>query len=84
MEPLKRQKIHGIVLARLRRVEQSNFGDCDSVGGGVYELRIHYGAGYRVYFGLDGNLVVLLNGGSKSTQDRDIRTAKGYWEDYNA
>jgi putative addiction module killer protein len=46
-------------------------------------LRIHYGPGYRLYVGLDGDvLIVLLSGGDKSTQDADIRLAQAYWEDY--
>jgi putative addiction module killer protein len=52
-------------------------GDCESVGAGVYELRIHYGAGYRVYFSYDGkDLILLLCGGDKSTQQKDIKKAK--------
>ena len=55
------------------------------VGEGVYELKIDFGPGYRVYFGLDGSeLVVLLVGGSKKTQRQDIETAKQYWRTYNA
>ena len=65
------------ILARLARVRQGNLGDCKSVGEGVSELRVDYGPGYRVYFGQKGRtLVVLLCGGDKRTQDRDIRQAK--------
>lgn len=65
------------ILARLRRVELDNFGDCEPVGEGVSELRIHYGPGYRVYFVQRGyELVVLLAGGVKSSQARDIDVAK--------
>jgi len=65
------------VLARLARVRQGNLGDCKSVGEGVAELRVDYGPGYRVYFGQKGQtLVVLLCGGDKRTQYRDIRLAK--------
>jgi putative addiction module killer protein len=68
---------------RLRRVETENLGDCKPVGEGVSELRIDVGAGYRVYFGLHGTvMVVLLCGGDKSSQDRDIATAKVYWSDW--
>lgn len=68
---------------RLRRVETGNLGDCKPVGKGVSELRIDVGPGYRIYFGLRGTtLVVLLCGGDKSSQDRDITTAKTYWMDW--
>jgi putative addiction module killer protein len=59
---------------RLKRLELGNFGDCDSVGEGVQELREHLGAGYRVYFGRHGQtVVILLCGGSKKTQLADLR-----------
>lgn len=55
------------------------------MGGGVGELRIDYGPGYRVYFGLDGeDIVILLAGGDKTTQTEDIKTAIERWEQYNA
>lgn len=61
---------------RLRRVEEGNFGDCEPVGEGVSEMRIHYGPGYRVYFVQRGmEVVVLLAGGDKSTQSKDIKNA---------
>jgi putative addiction module killer protein len=73
----------GIVRARLNRVRLGNFGGCKSVGRGVEELRIDYGPGYRIYYGRQGPLVVvLLCGGDKSTQARDILTAQKYWKDY--
>lgn len=68
---------------RLDRIEQGNFGDCKSVGGGVRELRIDIGPDYRVYFAEDGPVIVLLLlGGEKSTQSKDIEIAKNYWTDY--
>ena len=71
------------VLARLARVRLGNLGDCKAVGEGVSELRVDYGPGYRVYFGQKGRtLVVLLCGGDKRTQDRDIRLAKKYWSEF--
>jgi putative addiction module killer protein len=71
------------VLARLARVRQGNPGDCKTVGEGVSELRVDYGPGYRVYFGQRGQtVVVLLCGGDKRTQDRDIRLAKQYWHEF--
>jgi putative addiction module killer protein len=61
----------------LKRVAEGNFGDCAPVGEGVSELRIHHGPGYRVYFVRRGSaVVVVLGGGDKSTQDRDIELAK--------
>ncbi len=71
------------ILARLARVRLGNLGDCKPVGEGVSELRVGYGPGYRVYFGQQGQtLVVLLCGGDKRTQDRDIRLAKQYWREF--
>ena len=68
---------------RLERLANGNFGDCQSIGGGVSELWIHFGPGYRVYFGeLDDTIVLLLCGGDKASQDRDIRRAKTYWVQY--
>jgi len=71
------------IRVRLRRVEAGNFGDCEPVGEGVTELRIHLGAGYRVYFGRhDKTLVILLCGGDKSSQAADIRRAKDFWSEW--
>ena len=74
-----------IIRARINRVRLGNFGDCKSVGGGVLELRIDSGPGYRVYLAKDGAaLVVLLNGGDKRTQKCDIAQAQRYWKDYRS
>ena len=65
------------VVKRVRMAEAGNFGDCESVGVGVFEMRIHYGPGYRVYFTRRDEVVyLLLIGGDKSTQSRDIKRAK--------
>lgn len=77
--------IHGraIIRKRLNRVRLGNFGDAKPVGGGVMELRIDFGPGYRVYFGEDGiRIVVLLCGGEKSSQGKDIERAKEFWTEY--
>ena len=68
---------------RLARVRLGNFGDVKSVGKGVYELRIQFGPGYRIYYGLEGNkVVILLCAGDKSSQKKDIKKAIMYWEEY--
>jgi putative addiction module killer protein len=69
---------------RLIRVRAGNFGSHRSVGKGVVELKIDVGPGYRIYFGQDGDLVILLCRGIKDTQEKNIKTAQAYWEDYNA
>ena len=69
----------------LDRVEDGSTSNFEPVGGGVTELWMDFGPGYRIYFGQDGReLVILLVGGDKSTQQTDIATAKEYWRDYNA
>lgn len=64
------------IVHRIRSAEHGNFGDCESVGEGVSEMRVHVGAGYRVYFTRRGEVVyLLLLGGDKSSQKRDIKRA---------
>ena len=71
------------ILIRITRLEQGNYGDCEPVGEGVSELRMFFGPGYRVYFGEDAeNIVVLLCGGDKGSQQQDIKEAKAYWQEY--
>lgn len=71
------------ILKRIDRVEDGNFGDHRSVGDGVWELRFHFGPGYRVYYGEHGRTVVLLLcGGDKRSQARDILLAKKFWLEY--
>lgn len=68
---------------RLDRVASGNFGDHKSVSGGVQELGLQFGSGYRIYFAEDGDiLVVLLCGGDNKTQKQDIDQAKDHWQDY--
>lgn len=71
------------IQARLARVRLGNLGSTNSVGEGVQELKIDYGPGYRIYFGQEGEtLVILLCGGDKSSQSEDIDKAIGYWRNY--
>ena len=73
------------ITARLDRLTLGLRGDWRSVGGGVSELRIDYGPGYRVYFAQHANtVVILLCGGYKRTQAKDIEQAHAYWKDYKA
>lgn len=70
---------------RVARLRLGNFGDTRSVGDGVFELRVHLGPGYRVYIGRQGDrVVILLCGGDKGSQARDIARAKDFWRDYGS
>lgn len=84
LDSLKDKQGESKILTRIRRAETGNFGDHKGIGEGVGELRIPHGPGYRVYYGIDdtGNLIILLMGGDKSTQVKDIEKAKSYWHDY--
>jgi len=71
------------VTTAIARIEQGNLSNVKSVGEGVLEYRIDFGPGYRVYFGRDGDvLVILLCGGTKKRQQRDIQAAIACWRDY--
>lgn len=71
------------VQVRILRVEAGNLGDHKSVGEGVMEIRLDFGPGYRVYFGIDGGtIVILLTGGDKSGQRKDIKQAQKLWAEY--
>lgn len=77
LDNLRDSRARSRIIARLDRMEMGNFGDVRPVGGGVNELRIHYGPGYRVYFvRRDPVVVILLCGGDKKTQHADIAKAK--------
>lgn len=71
------------VTIALARIGEGNFSNVKSVGAGVHEYKIDFGPGYRVYFGKDGNrIVILIGGGTKKRQQRDIEVAKNCWADY--
>ena len=83
LDSLRDWEAQGRILARLERVRLGLLGDCKSVGQGILELRVDTGPGYRVYFGRDGrSLVILLCGGSKASQSKDIVDARARWKDY--
>jgi len=83
LDGLKDKKGRYSIKTRIDRIEDGNFGDCKSLGQGVFELRIQQGPGYRVYFAKDGaRIILLLCGGAKRSQEKDIMRAKNYWTDY--
>ena len=83
LDSLRDKKAQSRVVTRLFNVKAGNLGDCASVGEGVIELRVHVGAGYRVYCGRSGiSVVILLCGGDKSSQSKDILRARAFWADW--
>ena len=79
LEPVAAAK----VAAALYKLELGNYSNVKSLGGGVFESKISFGPGYRIYFGQDGDeLVILLGGGTKKQQNRDIEISKKYWLEY--
>ncbi|MFZ5813274.1 MAG: type II toxin-antitoxin system RelE/ParE family toxin [Thermodesulfobacteriota bacterium] len=80
---LKDAKARARIRARIARLRAGSLGDWKAVGGGVFELRIDHGPGYRVYFGQEGeSIVILVSGGDKSSQDKDIKNARALWAEY--
>jgi putative addiction module killer protein len=76
-------KARARIVVRIDRLASGNFGDTKSLGGGLHELRIDWGAGYRVYYGMTGTAcVLLLCGGDKRKQPADIKRARVYCKDY--
>ena len=83
LESIRDQRTRRKILARLEQLKFGNLGDHKLIGESVFELRIHFGAGYQIYFGQGGNtIILLLCGGDKSSQTRDIERAKTYWLEY--
>ncbi|MGA8054450.1 MAG: type II toxin-antitoxin system RelE/ParE family toxin [Burkholderiales bacterium] len=83
LESIRDKTAQARIRVRLRQLQAGNFGDSRPVGDGVLELRVHVGAGYRVYCGRRGErVVILLCRGDKPSQARDIQTAKVYWADW--
>jgi putative addiction module killer protein len=75
-------KLKSIIDARITRIRNGNFGKCRSLGEGVFESKIDFGSGPRIYYGQDGETIILLNAGDKSSQDADIKQAIVNWRDY--
>ena len=83
LDSLRDRLARARIKKRLDRVELGNLGDYKAVGEGVYELRIDYGPGYRIYYGnVDLTIILLLCGGDKDTQERDISLAQQFWNDF--
>ena len=82
LNALRDQRGRARILSRIRMAELGNFGDFASVDGGVMEMRVHDGPGYRLYYVREGDTVyLLLAGGDKSTQSRDIKSAIALWDE---
>ena len=77
---LKDKKSQSKITERFNRIVLGNFGNYKALGNGLYELKIDYGPGYRVYYGFKGKeVVIILCGGDKGSQAKDIKIAEGYW-----
>ena len=80
---MQNAQVRARVQTRIDRIELGNFGDHHGVGSGVFELRLNFGPGYRIFYGRDGDeLVILLGGGSKRRQSQDIEMAQAHWRAY--
>ena len=84
LQSLKDKTSKAKIYQRIDRIRLGNFGDCKSVGAGVYELRIRWGPGLRIYYGLAGtHIILLLCGGDKGSQRKDIRRAHQIWKEFH-
>ena len=81
---MRDQRGRTLIKSRLDRVALGNFGDCKHIGSGVFKLWVDFGPGYRVYFGKEEHDVILLWGGGKQQQAKDIARAKIYWAEYTS
>ncbi len=80
---LKDSSVQSRIERRLERILLGNYGDCEPVGGGIFELKLHFCPGYRIYFAEQNEtIIVLLCGGDKSSQRKDIKKAKIYWQEF--
>ena len=85
LESIASPKTQQVIDVRVARIRLGLMGDVNTIGEGVHEFRIDFGAGYRIYFANTGRtLILLLCGGDKSTQKKDAKLAKKYWADYQA
>ena len=83
IKKLRDQRARDRIHNQIDRLRLGNTGDFKSIGNGIYELRIHYGPGYRIYFGQTGKqIILLLCGGNKASQQQDVNRAKQYWQEY--
>lgn len=84
-EEIREKNTRAKILTRLDRLKVGNFGDCKSIGDGIAELRIHYGPGIRIYYSKIGNkIILLLTGGEKDSQSKDINKAKEHLKEYRS
>jgi len=83
IKSLRDKKIIARIYKRLKIVSFGSLGDYRALGNGLFELRLHFGAGYRIYYGqISREIILLLAGGTKAIQSKDIKKAKLYWQDY--
>lgn len=85
MYDIREKNTRAKILTRLDRLKAGNFGDCKSLGDGIAELRIHFGPGIRIYYSKVGSkIILLLSGGEKGSQTKDIGKAKEYLKEYQS